>query len=114
MQQGGLRCPVGAQCTRNFMLGMISAMDSTVGNITAALKRAGMWEDTVLVFSSDNGGAVAGAPQHGSMNNHPLRGGVLHPRHGSLSNCAGQSLPTHFASAFCFASSTSRRKIGIL
>ena len=44
-------------------------MDAGVGRVEEALRRAGMWQDTLLVFSSDNGGAVSMA---GS--NHPLRG----------------------------------------
>ncbi|EDQ90947.1 uncharacterized protein MONBRDRAFT_891, partial [Monosiga brevicollis MX1] len=66
-----------SQCTRDFMLAMVNVLDDIVGNITRALKANGMWNNTVLVFSSDNGGAVPGAPQHGSMNNHPLRGGKV-------------------------------------
>ena len=42
------------------MLGMINTLDEEVGNITQALKAAGLYNDSVIVFSSDNGGAVAG------------------------------------------------------
>ena len=38
---------------RRVYAGMASALDESVGNITAALKRLGMWEDTLLVFSSE-------------------------------------------------------------
>ena len=48
---------------------MVSTMDSSVGNITAALKKAGMWENTVLWWASDNGSPV----QVGGTN-FPLRG----------------------------------------
>ena len=71
----------GGQCTRNYMLAMLAALDDAVGNVTSALKRVGLLEDSVVVFLSDNGGAVAdGTPQHingqaGAMNNFPLRGG---------------------------------------
>ena len=50
--------------------GMAKHLDASVANITAALKKAGMWENTLLVFSADNGGETAGAG-----NNFPLRGG---------------------------------------
>jgi hypothetical protein len=58
-------------CARTYH-GMATAMDEGVGNITAALKAAALWEDTLLVFTADNG-----APTHGGScgNNYPLRGG---------------------------------------
>ncbi len=34
---------------------MISAVDSAVGDIVKTLKQRNMFENTVLVFSSDNG-----------------------------------------------------------
>merc|ERR1711964_288381 len=52
---------------------MGSVIDEMVQNVTEALKRKGMWENTLFVFSSDNGGPVTSAP--GSASNFPLRGG---------------------------------------
>jgi arylsulfatase B len=49
------------------MQGEVLAMDMAVANITDSYKRHGLWEDTVLVFSTDNGGISSG-------NNFPLRG----------------------------------------
>ena len=80
-QPPSLNCPPGGQCTRNFMLAMLAALDDAVGNVTAALKRTGMYDSSIILFTSDNGGAVAdGEPQApngqaGAMNNYPLRGG---------------------------------------
>eukprot|EP00756_Hemistasia_phaeocysticola_P050712 Hpha_TRINITY_DN25904_c0_g1::TRINITY_DN25904_c0_g1_i1::g.185262::m.185262/K01135/ARSB; arylsulfatase B len=51
---------------------MVSLMDDAVGNITSALRRKGMWENTLLLWSSDNGGAVH---LGGGANTWPLRGG---------------------------------------
>ena len=44
-------------------------LDYLVGNVTRALKDSGHWEDTILVFTSDNGGPL----DH--TTNWPLKGG---------------------------------------
>jgi len=43
-------------------------LDQAVGNLTNALVRSGMWENTLIMFTADNGGVG----EFG--NNHPLRG----------------------------------------
>ena len=40
---------------KQVMAAMISAVDDGVGDIIAALKRRGLYDDTVIFFSSDNG-----------------------------------------------------------
>ena len=55
--------------------GMISAVDSAVGNVTAALKANGMWARSRIVFTSDNGGPSAKTVSGAAANNWPLRGG---------------------------------------
>eukprot|EP01105_Mastigella_eilhardi_P015906 TRINITY_DN3643_c0_g1_i4.p1 TRINITY_DN3643_c0_g1~~TRINITY_DN3643_c0_g1_i4.p1 ORF type:complete len:477 (+),score=97.28 TRINITY_DN3643_c0_g1_i4:361-1791(+) len=55
--------------SRRIYSGMVTAMDEGIGNVTKALKDAGLWDKTVLIFASDNGG-----PWQASANNYPLRG----------------------------------------
>jgi arylsulfatase A-like enzyme len=51
---------------RQKLAGMLAAVDEAIGQIMASLKKAGMLENTLIVFSSDNGGPPPG-------NNAPLR-----------------------------------------
>lgn len=38
--------------------GMVSNLDDAVGDIVAALKSSGLWENTILVWTSDNGAPI--------------------------------------------------------
>lgn len=55
---------------RNTLLAMGQRMDDAIGRVVATLKREGVWENTLIFFSSDNGGPLAQ-----TANNTPLRGG---------------------------------------
>jgi arylsulfatase A-like enzyme len=59
---------------------MVSALDDGVGAITAALDRAGLRENTLVVFASDNGCATYTE----SCYNDPLHGGKLTPFEGGF------------------------------
>jgi arylsulfatase A-like enzyme len=52
---------------------MIEAMDTAIGTVIDALKRKGLYENTVIVFTSDNGG-LSTAEGH-PTSNLPLRAG---------------------------------------
>ena len=47
---------------------MVSYMDGVVGELVHALHAKGMWGDTLMLFTSDNGGPVY---YPGSATNHP-------------------------------------------
>ncbi|XP_070551931.1 arylsulfatase I-like [Ptychodera flava] len=56
---------------RRIKLGMTTAMDDTVAVVVEAFKEHGLWNNTLLIFLSDNGGPTA---EGKDGNNWPLRG----------------------------------------
>ena len=50
---------------------MSSIIDEALHNVTAALRATGMWENTLMVVASDNGGSLSAS----RASNFPLRGG---------------------------------------
>eukprot|EP00045_Choanoeca_perplexa_P008761 m.82283 g.82283 ORF g.82283 m.82283 type:complete len:548 (+) comp14613_c0_seq1:100-1743(+) len=52
---------------------MSSVIDDTVGDVVQALKSTGLWDNAIVVFVADNGGASGVNSKNG--NNFPLRGG---------------------------------------
>ena len=54
---------------RDIYRAMLARLDKGVDKIVQTLKKSGMWNNTLLVFSTDNGGAV-----HEAGSNYPLRG----------------------------------------
>ena len=59
--------PEIADGTRRIYAGMVAALDKAVREVEEAYKSAGLWDDTVLIFTTDNGGISVGS-------NYPLRG----------------------------------------
>jgi len=55
---------------RSIFSGMVSYVDETTKNVTNTLRSAGMWDNTLFVWTTDNGSPVS---EGGS--NHPLKGG---------------------------------------
>ena len=56
--------------TQKVFNAMVSTMDESAANVTAALQRRGMWDHTLFVWSTDNG-----SPVEVAGSNAPLRGG---------------------------------------
>ena len=55
---------------RQYYHAMVNYLDDVVGDLVSALKNRGMWDNLLLVTSSDNGGPVGRG-----ANNYPLKGG---------------------------------------
>ena len=56
-----------------FVPGMVSALDESVRQIVTTLKRKGLYDNSIIVFTTDNGGA-AGGLDSSAGSNYPLRG----------------------------------------
>jgi arylsulfatase A-like enzyme len=69
----GGRLPVRQVQDCPIYAGMIEAMDEGVGLVLDALDRLGLAENTIVIFTSDNGGVCSGDSYPSSML--PLRGG---------------------------------------
>ena len=55
---------------RSTFYGMISFVDAAIKNLTDALKASDMWQNTLFIWTNDNG-----SPVFVGGSNHPLRGG---------------------------------------
>ena len=51
-------------------MGMVTAMDEAIGNITDTLREANMEDNTLIIFTTDNGGT----DWRSGGSNFPLRG----------------------------------------
>ena len=55
-----------------LVLAMVSALDDAVGNITVTLHESGLLNNSVIIFSTDNGGPAGGFNMN-FASNWPLR-----------------------------------------
>ncbi|BCU78827.1 arylsulfatase [Luteolibacter sp. LG18] len=75
---------------RQKLAGMLSAVDDGIGRIVAALEKAGLRDNTLIVFSTDNGGPRPGL-------NTPLRAGKGTIYEGGVRGCGFVNWPGHVA-----------------
>eukprot|EP01006_Ploeotia_vitrea_P022980 TRINITY_DN55428_c0_g1_i1.p1 TRINITY_DN55428_c0_g1~~TRINITY_DN55428_c0_g1_i1.p1 ORF type:complete len:663 (-),score=76.31 TRINITY_DN55428_c0_g1_i1:895-2883(-) len=56
---------------------LVTSMDTAIGRVFDAFKRKDIWNNTLVIFSSDNGGPIPGDYVHMDIgaSNYPLRGG---------------------------------------
>lgn len=83
---------------RQTYAGMLTAADEGIHDVTEYLKQKGMWEDTVVVFTTDNGGPTALCAVQGSSN-YPKRGGKCTIYEGGTTGdgfVSGPALSTHW------------------
>jgi arylsulfatase A-like enzyme len=76
---------------RQKLAGMLSAVDEAIGQIVATLETTGMRNNTLIVFSTDNGGPKPG-------DNTPLRGFKGSIYEGGVRGCAFANWPGHIPS----------------
>ncbi len=62
--------------------GLVESMDDAVGKVLSGLEELGLSENTIVVFTGDNGGVAAGDAF--STSNYPLRGGKGYQFEGGL------------------------------
>eukprot|EP00485_Elphidium_margaritaceum_P006977 CAMPEP_0202705486 /NCGR_PEP_ID=MMETSP1385-20130828/18021_1 /ASSEMBLY_ACC=CAM_ASM_000861 /TAXON_ID=933848 /ORGANISM="Elphidium margaritaceum" /LENGTH=535 /DNA_ID=CAMNT_0049363719 /DNA_START=41 /DNA_END=1645 /DNA_ORIENTATION=- len=81
---------------RSILQAQVKKLDEIVGSITTSLKENNLWDKTLIVFTSDNGGSLELELTAG--NNYPLRGGKTAYFEGGIRAAAfvsGGYLPEH-------------------
>jgi len=76
------RLPIRQVQDNPIYAGLVEAMDDAVGVVLEALKKQGLEENTIVVFTSDHGGVASGDSY--STSNLPLRGGKGYQWEGGL------------------------------
>ena len=86
---------------RRTYTAMVTAIDRAVDNITVALRHHGLFNDSLIIFTSDNGGKTHGCVDkatNGCGNKYPLRGQKFTAFEGGVRTptfIAGGYLPAH-------------------
>ena len=70
---------------------MLYKLDESVGKLVTALKEKNMLQDSIIVFTTDNGGPASGFNQN-AASNYPLKGVSTSLNHGLLNIWASLSL----------------------
>jgi arylsulfatase A-like enzyme len=65
--------PNGVGRHRRTVAGMVACLDEGIGNVTTTLQQVGMLNDSLIIFTTDNGGPAQGFNQN-MASNWPLRG----------------------------------------
>ncbi len=78
----GTYLPIRKTQDNPIYAGLVESMDDAVGIVLASLKELGLDENTIVVFTSDNGGVVAGDSY--STSNLPLRAGKGYQYEGGI------------------------------
>jgi arylsulfatase A-like enzyme len=52
---------------RREFCGMMAQLDAGIANVTQALVSSGLWDDTLLLFTSDNGANLNGSDVRASV-----------------------------------------------
>ncbi|CAB9499987.1 Arylsulfatase I [Seminavis robusta] len=89
----------GWDARRITYAGMLTAADQGIAQVIEALQETGMWDDTVVVFTTDNGGPTDVCAIQGSSN-FPKRGGKCTLYDGGTTGdgfISGPALTSHWA-----------------
>lgn len=68
-------CTVTAM--RKNVAAAVTALDDSIGDLIETLERNNMYDNTIIIFSTDNGGAPIEMFNHNAGTNFPLRGGKV-------------------------------------
>lgn len=74
--------PIRQEQDNPIYAGLVENMDDAVGKVLTSLKALGLDKNTMVIFTSDNGGVVSG--DNYATTNYPLRGGKGYPFEGGI------------------------------